>query len=109
MIQGIVDQISIDDSGYEAIEQAKLDPGVADNARSLLGTLVAQGNRWTSVRGTEFKFVLLSAPSDTSTVLLDRGVINDKTDKNGNPTAFTQGHTYVNLARLKLTERTSQL
>jgi hypothetical protein len=55
------------------------------------------------------KVFLLSAPDDPETVRLEAPVVNDLTDHNGRPTAWTMMQRYVALDGLKAAELTSDL
>ena len=60
--------------------------------------------------GQAFKVMFLSSPTDDDTVKLENPIINDKRDKNGNPTPFTFGQPrYVTLKSLRKARRTSEL
>ena len=57
-----------------------------------------------------FKVMFLSGPTDDETVNLAKPIINDKRDKNGDPTPFTFGQPrYVTLKSLQKASRTSEL
>ena len=60
--------------------------------------------------GQAFKVMFLSEPNDEETVKLEEPIINDKKDKNGDPTPFTFGQPrYVTLKSLREARRTSEL
>ena len=57
-----------------------------------------------------FKLMFLSEPTDEETLKLGNPIVNDKKDKNGNPTPFTFGQPrYVTVQSLKGASRTSEL
>ena len=60
--------------------------------------------------GQALKVMFLSGPSDDETVKLEKPIVNDQKDKNGNPTPFTFGQPrYVTLKSLEKASRTSEL
>ena len=60
--------------------------------------------------GQAFKVMFLSRPADDETVKLEKPIVNDQKDKNGNPTPFTFGQPrYVTLKSLEKASRTSEL
>ena len=60
--------------------------------------------------GKAFKVMFLSQSDDAETIKLPRPIINDKEDKNGQPTPFTYGAPrYVTLESLRKARKTSQL
>ncbi len=60
--------------------------------------------------GKAFKVMFLSQSDDAETIKLPRPIINDKNDKNGQPTPFTYGAPrYVTLESLRKARKTSQL
>jgi hypothetical protein len=64
----------------------------------LIETLAEAGPRqW----GQSYQVFLLSPVDSSATVRLAQPVINDQVDRSGNPTAWTMGQRYVNLARLR--------
>ena len=88
---------SIDMTQREDIE--KLD-GRQRNLAEELHKKVEREN-WLSEFGGQHKWMFLSGFDDAETVKLSNPVANDKKNKNGNPTAFTQSHTYADLESLK--------
>ena len=60
--------------------------------------------------GQAFKVMFLSKPNNDETVKLENPIVNDKKDKNRNPTPFTFGQPrYVTLKSLRKARRTSEL
>ena len=60
--------------------------------------------------GKAFKVMFLSQPDNAETMKLPRPIINDKEDKNGQPTPFTYGAPrYVTLESMRKARKTSQL
>ena len=96
---------SIDMTQREDIE--KLD-GRQRNLAEELHKKVEREN-WLSEFGGQHKWMFLSGFDDAETVKLSNPVANDKKNKNGNPTAFTQSHTYADLESLKKARWTSEL
>ena len=102
-IKSVID--SIDITKEEEIEF--LDSDQKKLAKKLLGKVDHYNRR--NEFDDKFKIMFLSAYDEEETENLPRIVENDKRDKNGKPTAFTQSHRYVTLESLKNAHKTSDL
>ena len=61
------------------------------------------------VKGQFNKFVFLSAPNSSDTVVLDKPILNDILTESGRKSAYTQGQRYASLDRLRKAKTTSEL
>jgi hypothetical protein len=59
--------------------------------------------------GRYYKVMLLTPEDDGETIRLSAPIANDRTSDAGRHVAFTQGHCYVSLSRLKTARTTSEL
>lgn len=61
------------------------------------------------VGNEQVKVMFLSPPNSSETVNLGRSIANDLLSDSGRPSAYTQGHRYASLSRLKSALKTSDL
>jgi hypothetical protein len=108
LIKGMVDSVSLSESGFKDIERSELDSERMEEAKALLQAILRDRSSWKG-RGSHIKLVLLSGSNDDDTVRLPREIVNNKKDHRGRPTAFTQSQRYVSLAKLRVATVTSDL
>lgn len=83
-------------------------PDLNDASRSRLLDLVAALEHEHNARiGEKQKVILLSAPDDPKTLVLQHDIINNLKSETGRPVAFVMGQRYVPIARLKASPQTT--
>ena len=109
-ILGYINSVNLDDKTFELEELKKVDANISQEnlANRLKDILNKEINEW--AWGVNKVFLLSKEEDKATTITLKNEIKNDKLDKNGELTPFTQGQSrYVSLEKLQEAKKTSDL